>query len=71
MMSIMCQIQGLTNCRNVCHQTTTNGMKVGNENVNTCPVYLGPQDFLHRIRVVKDHKSKVGQLPTNALGVDP
>lgn len=71
MMFIMCQSQGLTNCRNVCHQTTTNGMKVGNENVNTCPVYLGPQDFLHRIRVVKDHKSKVGQLPTNALGVDP
>lgn len=32
---------------------------------------LGPQDSLHRIRVIKDHKSKVGKLPTDTLGVDP
>lgn len=32
---------------------------------------LGPQDSLHRVRVVKDHKSKVGELPTDPLGVDP
>lgn len=32
---------------------------------------LGPQNSLHGFRVIKDNKSKVGQFPTNTLGVDP
>lgn len=34
------------------------------------PLYLGSQDFLHRIRVIKDHKSKVGQFSTDTFGID-
>lgn len=33
-------------------------------------LYLVCQDPLHRIRVVEYHKAEVGQLSSNALGVD-
>lgn len=52
------------------HQTTTK-MKVGNKILNIYPSYLGRQYFLHGMGVVKHYKSKVGQLPTHTLCVDP
>lgn len=45
--------------------------EIGEWNVDTCPFYLGPQDFLHGVWVVKHHKSKVWQLSADSFGVDP
>lgn len=54
----------------VCHQNTSVN-EGDNDEVSTCPPYLRPQDSLDRVRVVEDHKSKVWQLSSDSLGVDP